>query len=186
MKRKDDVIHVTSDREQVTGEQVWRARVQGRAFGVWAIRHPSPVTRHAFTLVELLVVIAIVTLLAGLVVGAAQSARKRAAVTKAKSTIAGLETAIEMYESDTGAWPSSGSEALVSALEGPSDAAGWNGPYMRFKEADLDSGALLDSWGQAYQYQVPGDAGHGHDRYFDLFSKGPDGESATADDVTNW
>ncbi len=143
-------------------------------------------TSHGFTLVELLVVIAIITMLAGFVVGAAQSARKRAAVTKAKSTIAGLETAIEMYETDTGQWPPAGNEALVVALEGPSDAAGWSGPYMRFKAGDLEGGALLDPWGHPYQYQVPGGADHGHERYFDLWSVGIDGASATADDVTNW
>jgi general secretion pathway protein G len=143
-------------------------------------------TRDGFTLVELLVVIAIITMLAGLVVGAAQSARRRAAVTKAKAAIAGLETAIEMYESDIGAWPSSGNETLVTALEGPNDAAGWEGPYMRFKESDLEEGALLDPWGRSYQYQVPGDAGHGHEQYFDLSSAGPDGEFDNVDDVTNW
>ena len=125
-------------------------------------------------------------MLAGLVVGAAQSARRRAAVTRAQVAIAGLETAIEMHETDTGAWPASGNEALVVALEGPSQTAGWEGPYMRFKEGDLQDGALLDPWGRPYRYRVPGDAAHGHEQYFDLSSDGPDGTAGTADDVTNW
>ena len=46
--------------------------------------------RGGFTLIELLVVIAILGILMSLVAAGAQTARRRAAVTKAKTTIAAL------------------------------------------------------------------------------------------------
>ncbi|MBN1586206.1 MAG: type II secretion system protein GspG [Candidatus Omnitrophica bacterium] len=142
--------------------------------------------RHAFTLVELLVVVAIITMLAGMVSAAAMSARRRAAVTKAKSLIATLETAIAMYESDTGKYPESGMAQLITELQGPSGARGWDGPYMRFKQDDLEGGVLIDSWGEPIEYSAPGGADHDHQHYFDLRSKGLDREAGSADDLVNW
>ena len=86
-----------------------------------------------FTLVELLIVIAIIGILISLVTAGAQAARRRGAVTKAKATIAALETAVAMYNGDFGKYPESDNANLVKALsEDPGDPA-WQGPYMDFK-----------------------------------------------------
>ena len=85
-------------------------------------------SQRGFTLVELLVVIAILSILMGLVTAGAQTARRRGAVTKAKATIAALETAIAMYQGDMGDYPESENANLVSALSEEPDDPDWMGP----------------------------------------------------------
>jgi general secretion pathway protein G len=139
-----------------------------------------------FTLIELLVVIAIITILAGMVVSGAQQARKRGAVTKTKSQIATIETAIGMYEADIGVYPESGNINMVKALSDDTDDTDWNGPYMKIRENELnENGEYLDAWGGAFVYTNPGV----HNKYsYDLYSSGPDGkgDGTERDDITNW
>ena len=144
---------------------------------------------RGFTLVELLVVIAILGILISLVTAGAQAARRRGAVTKAKATIGSLETAIAMYEADMGEYPASENENLVKALQDDPGDADWGGPYMEFKEDELDDGELLDPWGHPYEYvSVNGGSPTHRERSFDLFSLGPNGadDSGTGDDIYNW
>jgi len=143
-----------------------------------------------FTLIELLVVIMIIMALAGLIVGGAQQARKRALIAKAQAAIASLETALSMYETDAGQYPAGDISDLVTALrvDPEDDTWTWRGPYMMFKAGDLSDGQFIDPWGRAYEYDNPGDAAHGHDSYVDIYSKGPDGEGDGTgdDDIANW
>ena len=97
-----------------------------------------------FTLVELLVVIAILGILISLLTAGAQAARRRGALTKAKTTIAALETAIAMYQGDMREYPKSDNANLVSALQHDPKNANWNGPYMEFKQDELKDGQLSD------------------------------------------
>ncbi len=137
-----------------------------------------------FTLIELLVVIMIIMALAGLIVGGAQQARKRALIAKAQAAIASLETALSMYEVDYGGYPTGSNSQAVTALKDDPGDDTWRGPYMMFKEKDLSDGNFIDPWGNAYNYLNPGTAAHGHDKYIDIWSDGPkDGES---DNITNW
>jgi len=142
--------------------------------------------REGFTLIELLVVIAIITILAGMVVGGAQQARKRGAMTKAMAQIATLETAISMYETDMGEYPESGNANLTAALtEDPGDLD-WSGPYMKIKDKELDEeGVYLDSWGNPYVYVNPG---VNNEYSYDIYSLGPNGkgDGSEKDDITNW
>ena len=143
----------------------------------------------AFTLVELLVVIAILGILISLVTAGAQAARRRGAVTKAKTTIAALETAISMYEGDMGEFPPTGNEAMVTALQDDPKNADWNGPYMEFKHDDLKDKQLLDPWGHPYAYvSVSGGSPKHREHSFDLYSVGPNGtdEDGAGDDLVNW
>ena len=136
---------------------------------------PSTFHRVGFTLIELLVVIAILTLLISLVTAGAQTARRRGAVTKAKSTVASLETAIAMYNGDMGAYPPSGNTNLVKALTDSQDA-NWNGPYMEFKQDELANDELLDPWGKPYVYVSINKGSPKHRlRSYDLYSFGPNG-----------
>ena len=147
------------------------------------------IPHSAFTLVELLVVIAILGILISLVTAGAQAARRRGAVTKAKTTIAALETAIAMYEADMGEYPETGNETLTSALQDDPDDVDWGGPYMEFKEEELKGGELVDPWGNPYEYvSVNGGAPKHRERSYDLSSLGPNGadDSGTGDDLYNW
>jgi general secretion pathway protein G len=155
------------------------------AFG---IRH-STCVRQGFTLVELLVVIAILGILVSLVTAGAQAARRRAAVTKAKAAISALETAIAMYDGDMGTYPPTGNAELVSGLQDDPDDVDWAGPYMEFKQDELEGGELVDPWGNPYSYvSVNGGAPTHRERSYDLYSFGPNGadDSGTGDDLVNW
>ena len=146
-------------------------------------------SRRAFSLVELLVVIAILGILISLVTAGAQAARRRGALTKAKTTIASLETAIAMYQGDMGAYPASGNAELASALQDDPNDVDWAGPYAEFKQDELKEGELIDPWGNPYVYvSVNGGAPQHREKSFDLYSYGPNGtdDGGTGDDVINW
>jgi general secretion pathway protein G len=139
--------------------------------------------------VELLVVIAILGILMSLITAGAQAARKRGAITKAKTTVAGLETAIAMYQGDLGEYPPTGNDALVKALSEDPNDIDWMGPYMEFKEDELDGGQLLDPWGTPYAYvSVNGGSPQHRESSYDLYSFGPNktDDEGAEDDIINW
>lgn len=134
--------------------------------------------RRGFTLLEILVVLAIIGLLAGLAItkvdgifGGAQASAAQLFVTQT------AKTSLMTYRLQTGSYPSTaeGLQALVSA---PAGAAGkWQGPYV-------EGGKIpVDPWGEPYQYAFPGKR---NTSGYDLWSKGPDKQSETADDIGNW
>jgi general secretion pathway protein G len=145
--------------------------------------------RRGFTLVELLVVIAILTILMGLVTAGAQSARRRGAVTKAKTMIASLETAVAMYYGDVGSYPATGNAELVVALTEGGEDPDWLGPYMEFKQDELEDDEVIDPWGQPYVYtSINGGSPVHRPRSYDLYSIGPNGadDDGGEDDIVNW
>ena len=168
-------------------------RVQSSEFQV-PIRNSRLATRDSqqkcgFTLVELLIVIAIIGILVSLVTAGAQSARRRGAVTKAKSTISALETAIAMYNGDLGEYPKSDNANLVQALSEDPGSTAWQGPYMEFKQDELSNGELMDPWGKPYVYtSINGGSPEHRQHSFDLYSLGPNGkdDGGTGDDIINW
>jgi len=130
-----------------------------------------------FTLMELLVVLAILGLLMSLVGPAVLKQLGGAKSKTAGIQIKDLEQSLEMYKLDVGRFPTTeqGLEALVRK---PSNAAGWNGPYLKSKEVPLDP------WNQEYHYKYPGEKGE-----LDIFTYGqngvPGGDGEDAD-VGNW
>jgi general secretion pathway protein G len=144
---------------------------------------------RGFTLVELLVVIAIMGILISLVTAGAQAARRRGALTKAKTTISALETAIAMYSGDMGEYPPTGNEALTKALQEDPQDIDWQGPYMEFKHDELKDGQLVDPWGRPYVYvSANGGSPEHRPKSFDLSSIGPNGvdDHGAVDDIINW
>ncbi len=142
--------------------------------------------KRGFTLIELLVVIAIISILASLIMTANQSARRRATITRAKAEIAALESGLEQYQQDIGTYPEGDIANVVRVLNGPDDNPDWFGPYMEFKEDQLDDKKrFIDPWGNPYQYIYPGK----HNQYkYDLYSFGPNGkdDNGQKDDIRNW
>lgn len=130
-------------------------------------------------MMELLVVLAILGLLAGLAINNVQGifggAQANTAQLFVKQT---MKTSLFTYRMSMSDYPSTaeGLAALVSP-PGGGKAASWRGPY-------IEGGKVpLDPWGEPYQYAYPGVKNKGS---YDLWSKGPDKQSGTADDIGNW
>lgn len=114
-------------------------------------REPSFRTgEEGYTLTELLVVLVIIALLTGLVAPRLIGRIGGAKSTAAKTQIENLVSALEIYRLDMGDFPTEeqGLEALVSA---PSNAANWQGPYLR------KSKIPKDPWNKDYIYALPDD-----------------------------
>ncbi|MGD9014577.1 MAG: type II secretion system major pseudopilin GspG [Candidatus Omnitrophota bacterium] len=130
------------------------------------------IARSAFTLIELMLVVIIIGILAAMVVPRLGGRSEEARIAAARTDIeANLSLAIDLYEMDNGVYP----KTLENLLTKSSEAMNWKGPYIKKKP--------LDPWGREYVYQSPGV--HNPTSY-DLYSQGRDGQSGTADDVTNW
>jgi general secretion pathway protein G len=130
--------------------------------------------RHSdagFTLLEILVVIAILGLLIGLVAPAALRQLGSARVSVAHQSIERLGSVLDLYKLDVGSYPTTeqGLEALVAK---PTDAPGWNGPYLKTAKVQLDP------WNHPYSYRNPSPR-TGHD--YDLCSAGPNGTAVATE-----
>jgi general secretion pathway protein G len=103
--------------------------------------------RHqkGFTLVELMVVLAIIGVLAGIAVPSYNSYLNKAKQTKIKLDIAVLEQAVELYQMDTGKYPST-SEGLQALMQPSANDPLWMGPYLKQMP--------LDPAGHPYKYQL--------------------------------
>ena len=135
--------------------------------------------RHAgeqgFTLIELLVVIAILGLLISLVAPRVLQVLGGAKISIAKQSIERMGSILDTYKLDVGSYPSTedGLQALVTK---PSDAEGWNGPYLK------SSDAPLDAWNHPYIYRNPSSR-EGHD--YDLCSQGPNNTASPENQICN-
>ena len=132
--------------------------------------------QSGFTLMELLVVLAILGLLMGLVGPQVLNQLSGAKVKTAAIQIKDLEQALEMYKLDVGRFPTT-DQGLVALVNKPSNASGWNGPYLKSKVPQ-------DPWKNNYHYKYPGEHGD-----LDTFSYGQDGTPGGEGediDVGNW
>ncbi|MCC2625664.1 MAG: gspG [Burkholderiales bacterium] len=129
------------------------------------------IKRSGFTLIEIMVVLVILGVMAALVVprvlGRADDARKVAA----KSDIASLMNALKLYNLDNMRYPTN-AQGLEALTQKPSVA-----PIPpNYKEGGYLEKLPIDPWGSPYQYANPGKHGE-----VDVYSFGPDGQSASGD-----
>ena len=135
-------------------------------------------SRRGFTLMEILVVLAILALLFGLaisnVTGIFGGSQVQVAELFVKQSI---QTPLFTYRMHMGDYPTTaeGLQALISAPSNRGDK--WHGPYLK------ENKVPLDPWGEPYQYQSPGARNKSS---YDIWSKGPDKQSGTDDDIGNW
>ena len=130
-----------------------------------------------FTLIEILVVITIIALIMSLVGPRVLNYLAESKVKAAKIQIQSLGSALDLFNLDTGRYPSTG-EGLAALVQSPGTIPSWNGPYLK--------GGVVpnDPWGKAYVYRSPGEHGP-----YDIMSYGSDGQeggTGTAADITSW
>lgn len=133
--------------------------------------------RKAFTLLELMVVIVILGLLATIIMPKILNRPEQARRTKAKVEIRQLESALALFKTDTGRFPTT-SEGLAVLANNPGNIKNYN------SDGYLDK-APLDPWGKPYIYLSPSI----HGKYYDIESHGKDGEDGGADldaDIESW
>lgn len=137
---------------------------------------------RGFTLIEIMVVVVIIGILIGLVAPNILGRVDKARVTAAKTDIATLDQALEMYRLDNHAYPSTdqGLEALIVKPSGEPDAKNWN-PEGYLKKKQLPN----DPWGRPYQYVSPGQEGHPYE-ILSLGADGREGGEGYDADISNW
>jgi general secretion pathway protein G len=147
--------------------------------------NPSPSSRRlsraaarAFTLLEILVVLAIIGLVAGLAITKVGGIFDGAKIDTARLFVnTSVKLPLNAYKFSVGDYPST-ADGLQALITQPTrGATAWRGPY-------LEGGKVpLDPWNEPYQYAFPGVKNKGS---YDVWSKGPDHQSGTEDDVGNW
>ena len=139
--------------------------------------------RQGFTLIEIMAVVIIMGLLVGIVGYNVFAQVDKARVNTARATMSQIETALELYRMDNSRYPTTeqGLQALVSKPTGSPEPRSYpSGGYLKKR------GALVDPWGNPFQYESPGSQSGGE---YDLWSMGADGSPGGTDtdsDVTNW
>ena len=126
--------------------------------------------QQGFSLIEVLVVVVIMGMLIGLIGPNVLGQVDRARVTTAKSDIASLSQALDMYKLDNHFYPTTdqGLEALVSRPQSSPEPRNWN-PEGYIKGNKLP----LDPWDGEYVYMSPGE----DNRPYELLSLGADARS---------
>ena len=129
------------------------------------IRH----SRRAFTLIELLVTITVIAILAGITLAAMGGVNQKATRDQAKAEVTAISNALEQYKSVNDSYPSSISLTVI-------------GPFYQANRIQSSSNNLLDPYGNAYEYQLPGTQ---NPASFDVWSNGKSSADST-DDIGNW
>ena len=131
------------------------------------------------TLIELTIVIVILGILAAFIAPRIINAPQKAKVAKARIEIGNLKTALQLYATEVGEYPTT-EQGLDALWRAPSPTPpSWGGPY-------LDQQLTNDPWGNPYVYRNPGTQ-YGYD--YDLLSYGKDGKQGGVDldeDITNY
>ena len=137
---------------------------------------------QGFTLLEILIVVAIIAILAAALAVRITGKPGEAKTLQAKLHIGTLEGALKLFKLDNAFYPST-DQGLRALVENPTigrTAKKWReGGY-------IEKGVIpKDPWDNDYLYMSPGS----HNRDFDLWSYGGDGEEGGEDedaDITNW
>ena len=136
--------------------------------------------QQGFTLIEIMVVVVIIGILAALIGPQIMSKPDQARVQAAKSQIASLSNALNLYRLDNHNYPSTeqGLEALVKQPSGFPEAKNWDpeGYFANVPE---------DPWGYPDIYLSPGQ----EERRYDIISLGADGQEGgegVAADITSY
>lgn len=135
-------------------------------------------SRSGFTLMELLVVIAIITILTAIVGVNVLHKPGEAKVAATKANLKSLQTALQVYKTDNGFYPTQaqGLQALVSrATTDPVPASFPRDGYL------TSLNVPKDEWGREYIYLTPGRSGES----YEIISYGSDSEPGGEGDAAD-
>ncbi len=138
-------------------------------------RHRRRNREDGFTLLEMLVVIAIIGLLMAIVGPQVLKQLENAKTHAAKIQIGQAESALQVFQTDVGRYPTQG-EGLAALSAAPPGVSGWNGPYSK--------PIPPDPWGHPFHYLNPGK--HGEIDIYSLGSDNAEGGTGSAADIGNW
>ncbi len=124
---------------------------------------------------EMMLVLAIIAVIVGIAVNGIMGAGEQGDLTKAKITISSLETKLTQFKLNALRLPTQ-SEGLEALAKRP---GGLNKPWIQGTTEEN----LIDPWGEKYQYRNPSKRSG---KVYDIFSKGPDKQEGTVDDIGNW
>lgn len=139
----------------------WTGRRPLRAVGT---RRTARGSEAGYTLLELLVVMGVIAILTAVATPQLMGYFGKAKVQSAQLQIENINTALEMYYMENGAYPSA-SAGLKALVEPSSEAPRWSGPYLKKAKN------LVDPWGRPYQYVYPTSSGE-----YEVYSLGPSGK----------
>jgi general secretion pathway protein G len=130
-----------------------------------------------FTLLEIMVVVVIIGLLAAMLAPIVVDRLDEATVTRVKTDIRTIETALKQFRIDNYRYPNDeeGLGILLGGRRGVNDDN-----YRRYLEQ-----APIDPWGNDYLYEPDSE----HDKDYDIFSLGADGKEGGDGidaDIGNW
>ena len=126
-----------------------------------------------FTLIEVMVVVVILAILAAIVVPKVMSRPEQARVVKAKQDILAIQSALDLYKLDNGAYPTT-DQGLLALISKPTQS-----PVPRhWKSEGYLQEMPIDPWGQSYQYV------NDHER-IRIFTYGADGKEGHHE-MGNW
>lgn len=106
-----------------------------------------------YTLTEMLVVIGIICLIAAVLTPSLMGQLGRARSKAAGLQLETVASAVELFHSDVGRYPTQ-QEGLAALVKEPGSADGWSGPYIR------DAKALQDPWNHPLIYNLASDGQH--------------------------
>jgi prepilin-type N-terminal cleavage/methylation domain-containing protein len=170
---------------------------------------PASDRLRGFTLIEMLVVMAIVGSLVAILIPVISAARRLAKIGATKTLLAQIETALERYNDDWGAYPP---DTSVNDPNSPTGQVPKNDtsppaclyfylvtpdlshhhPYLELQaerqcmntnDGDPEYDVIIDSWGRAFQYVGTNPARN--PKSFDLWSLGPT-NVPDANPIGNW
>jgi general secretion pathway protein G len=130
---------------------------------------------RGFTLVEMLVVITIIGLIMGLIGPRVLNYLSESKVKAAKIQMQSFSSALDLFNLDTGRYPST-AEGLAALVRRTPGVEAWNGPYLR------GGNVPNDPWNHPYIYRAPGE--HGAYDIKSLGSDGQEGGSGVAADIS--
>ena len=131
--------------------------------------------RAGFTLLEMVIVLGIIAMILGGAIYSMKKIGNSAKLSQVESDFKSFESALAMYKLNGGTFPVT-QQGLKALQDKPSST-----PVPR-RWVQVMSKLPPDPWGAEYGYRFPGKK-RAND--FEMFSKGPDGQEGTPDDLSS-